>query len=46
MIPGGDLTVMELCRIELSDVRGSAVTDRKLQHLVEIAIVKCAVPAY
>jgi hypothetical protein len=45
MIAGNDLTMLELSRIEVSDVAWGAMVDRKVEHLVEVAIVQSAIPA-
>ena len=45
MIAGDDLPVMETCRIKVPNVRGGIRLHRKFKHLIEIAVIQCAVPA-
>jgi hypothetical protein len=46
MVTGCDLTVIELLGVKVANVSGSAVRYRKIEHLVEVAVVEDAIPAH
>ncbi len=45
MVARDDLSMMELCRIEVPDVRRRTMVNRKVEHLVEVAIVQSTIPS-
>jgi len=45
MVVGDDLAMLELSRVEVSDMGRHAMVNRKVEHLVEVAIVQSAIPA-
>ena len=46
MVARCDLALIELNRIEVADMGGRAMVHWQIEHLVEIAVVQGAVPAY
>src|SRR5215210_5538029 len=46
MVARHNATLMQLRGIEVSDVRGKAIGDRHVEHLIEVAIIQSAVPAH
>ena len=45
MVACHDLAMMELRRVEVSDMRRCFMVDREFEHLVEVAVVESAVPS-
>ena len=46
MVTGGDLAVIELSRVKVTNMSGSPVRYRQIEHLVEVTVVEDAIPAH